>query len=183
MTTALLLIDLQNDYFPGGPMELMGAGWAVKRARRMLDAFRAKKWPAIHVRHLGAEEAAFLVPGTPGAEIHELVRPEAGEIVVEKHFPNSFRGTPLLDHVESLGIERLVICGMMTHMCVDSTTRAAYDYGLECMVCGDACATRALEFAGGHIEAGAVHFAFLAALQHVYAEVGTVDDLIATLKL
>ncbi len=180
MTTGLLLIDLQNDYFPGGPMELVGAETAVANARRLLDLFREQQRPIIHVQHLSLRPGAgFFLPGTPGAEIHPLVAPAEGESLVQKHFPNSFRDTNLLALLKEQGIERLVICGAMSHMCIDATTRAAFDLGFACTLAHDACATRDLEFDGTKAPAAQVHAAYMAALAAVYAQVLPTAEILA----
>src|SRR5690606_21418854 len=111
------------------------------------------------------------LPGTRGAEIHDCVAPAQGESLVQKHFPNSFRETPLLESLRERRIARLVIAGMMTHMCIDTTTRAAADLGFECLLAHDGCATRDLSFAGQAVAAQAVHTAFLAALNGAFARV------------
>ena len=180
MTTALILIDIQNDYFPGGAMELVGCAAAAQQARTLLDAFRERQLPVFHVRHIAARPGStFFLPDTAGAEIHELVAPQPGEMVLVKHFPNSFRDTGLLLALEESSVDNLVICGMMTLMCVDATVRAAFDFGLSCTVAGDACATKALLFNGDEIPAKEVHGAFLAALGGVYAQVSTVREVLA----
>lgn len=180
MQTALLLIDLQNDYFPGGKMELVRADQAAANARRLLDYFRERKRPIIHVQHISLRPGAgFFLPDTPGAQIHPLVAPAVGEPVVVKHFPNSFRETELLDLLRKQGIERLVICGAMSHMCIDATTRAAFDHGFACTLATDACATRDLEFDGTKVSAAQVHAAFMAALGAVYARVRATTDILA----
>jgi nicotinamidase-related amidase len=97
--------------------------------------------------------------------------------VFRKHYPNSFRDTPLLGHLRDLGIDRLVVAGMMTQMCVDSTVRAAADLGFQCALAHDACATRALSFGGTTVPAESVQAAFLAALNGLFAKVESVDDL------
>jgi len=180
MTTALILIDLQNDYFPGGTMELVGAGAAVAQAARLLQAFRQRGLPVFHVQHIATRPGAtFFLPGTPGAETHHAVKPNAGETVVVKHFPNSFRETVLLDALRQLGVTELVIAGMMTHMCVDSTVRAAADLGFQCALASDACATRDLQFGGQRIEAAGVQLAYLAGLNGLFARVQSTDELCA----
>ena len=172
--SALLLVDIQNDYFPGGRMELEGSVEAGGKAAEVLSAFRGSGWPVVHVRHESVKPgAAFFLPGTAGAEIHDGVRPLPGEVVATKHFPNSFRETGLKDRLDSLAVGRLVIAGMMTHMCVDATTRAAFDLGFECTVLSDACATRDLIFEGRCVAAVDVQAAFLAALGSAYAHVVT----------
>jgi nicotinamidase-related amidase len=172
MTNGLLLVDLQNDYFPGGRMELVGIQEAVANAQRLLSHYRERQWPVIHIQHLAIRPGAgFFLPGTEGADIHAILTPRSGEDVVQKHYPNSFRETPLQDILDQRKISGLVICGAMSHMCIDATTRAAFDLGFECTVAEDACATRDLSFGGRTIFAADVHAAFMAALSSPYANV------------
>ena len=179
MKSALVLIDVQNDYFPGGRMELEGSAEAILQARRILEHFRGRGHPIVHVQHISARpDAIFFLPGTDGVEIREEVRPGPGETLFQKQYPNAFRDTGLLDHLKEERIERLIICGMMTHMCVDSTVRAAFDYGFPCVLLRDACATRSLSQENAHIPAGLVHSAFIAALSSVFARVLSVADFL-----
>lgn len=172
MNTALLIIDIQNDYFPGGAMELVGSDAAAERAALLLDAFRAQKRPVVHVQHWSTRPGAtFFLPDTPGAEIHERVAPREGETVMRKHYPNAFRETTLLEHLRGREVGRLVIAGMMTQMCIDTTTRAAADLGFECVLVHDACATRDLSFGGRTVPAADVQAAFVAALNGIFASV------------
>lgn len=176
--TALVIIDIQNDYFPGGAMELEGAEAAGAKAGEAIRRFRQRKLPVIHVRHLSVRPGAtFFVPGTRGAEIHPLVQPLPGESVVEKTFPNSWRQTALEKLLKDAGIQNLVVAGMMTHMCVDASVRQAADLGYKVTLLGDACATRAQTFEGESVPARQVHAAFLAALSGFYAKVIHSHDL------
>jgi nicotinamidase-related amidase len=180
MKQALILIDIQNDYFPGGAMELVGSPAAGAEAGKLLQAFREKALPIIHMQHLSTRPGAtFFLPQTNGVEIHGSVAPHQHEIVIQKNFPNSFRGTRLLDYLRERDIGQLVIGGMMTHMCIDSTTRAASDLGFECFLAGDACATKVLSFSGVTIPAETVQTAFLASLNGLFAKVQSVDELCA----
>lgn len=172
MTQALLLIDLQNDYFPGGAMELVGAEAAVEQAAALLKAFRSSGRPIVHVQHMAQRAgASFFLPGTRGAEIHAAVAPADGETLIVKHFPNSFRETSLHETLRSAGVDELVVAGMMTHMCVDTTVRAAADAGFSCLLAGDACATRDLAFGSLSVAARDVQVAYLAALDGTFATV------------
>jgi nicotinamidase-related amidase len=172
MKRGLLLVDIQNDYFTGGAMQLVGMEEAAGKASTLLQGFRERSEPVFHVRHLSKRAgAAFFIPDTPGAEIHPAVEPLPGEPVVTKHFPNSFRGTNLLELLKQKEIGQLVICGAMSQMCIDATVRAAFDLGFKCTVIEDACATRNLSFKGETVPAWAVHGAFMAALQGICAEV------------
>lgn len=173
-----LVIDIQNDYFPGGKMELEGAEAAADNAARALERFRARGQPVVHVRHLSTRPGAtFFVPGTAGAEIHAAVRPAAGETVIEKSFPNSFRATSLEERLQQAGATELVVAGMMTHMCVDATVRQAADLGYKVVLLADACATRAQTFRGETVPAHQVHAAFLAALSGLYSTVCDTKDI------
>ena len=177
MRQALLLIDIQNDYFEGGTMTLINARTASRQARLLLEAFRNKHLPVIHIQHIATKPGAtFFLPDTFGANIHEDVQPLEGEKVVIKHFPNSFRETELLDVLRELEITDLTIAGMMTHMCIVASTRAAKDFGYNCTLIGDACATRNLVINGETVKATDVQNAFLAALNSPYASVMTVQD-------
>jgi len=180
MNAALLLIDIQNDYFPGGKMELEGSAEASLRAKEILSFFRKQGMPLVHVRHIaGRPGSTFFLSGTQGSEIHPNVAPLPGETVVQKHYPNSFRETSLLEHLRGKEVSRLVIVGMMTHMCVDATIRAAFDHFFDCTVVHDACATRDLAFQDKIVPAGQVHAAFLSALGAVYAKVVGANDFLA----
>jgi len=177
--TGLLLIDLQNDYFPGGAFELDRAEAACANAGAVLSRFRSQGAPVVHVRHESVQPGAtFFLPGTPGAQIHPLVAPLPDETVVLKHFPNGFRETGLGDRLRELGVKHLVVAGMMTNMCVDATVRAAFDFGFAATVLHDACAARALTFEDLDIPAPQVHGAFLAALGMAYAKVVSSEDFL-----
>ena len=179
MELALLLIDLQNDYFPGGTMELVGIEPAAVQANKLLMAFRKSSRPIFHVQHLAlGQNALFFRPETPGVEIHTTLQPLPGETVIRKHFPNSFRETCLLEALNHTRIKKVVICGAMSHMCIDATTRAAFDYGFRCQVIHDACATRNLVFEGLEVPALQVHAAFMAALQARYARVLSLGEFL-----
>jgi nicotinamidase-related amidase len=167
MNTALLLIDLQNDYFPGGAMTLHGAEAAVQQAAHLLQLFRAQHRNVVHVQHISTRVGAtFFLPHTPGAEIHAAVRPTEGEAVVVKHHVNSFRETNLLQVLRAQDVTHLVIAGMMTQQCVDTAVRAAADLGFQCTLAADACATLALEYGGQRVSAQQVQTAFMASLQN-----------------
>jgi nicotinamidase-related amidase len=178
MARALVIIDIQNDYFPGGLCELVGPEQAARNAAQVLAGFREQGDPVFHMQHVWeGEDAAFFRPGTHGVEINEAVAPRDGEPVVTKAFPNSFVQTDLEQRLREAGAEQLVVCGMMTSMCVDATVRAAADLGFACTVVHDACAAPDLEFEGTPIPAAHVHGAFLAALGDGYAEIRSAADV------
>jgi nicotinamidase-related amidase len=179
--TALLLIDFQNDYFPGGRMELVEPLAAARNAYELLQCFREHDKYHVHIQHVATKPGAtFFLPGDRGADIHDSVAHFEGEPLVIKHHPNSFLETRLDEMLRSNGIERVIITGMMTHMCVDATARAAADLGYKIMVVEDGCATRDLKYGDTVIAAEHVHKAFLAALRS-YGEVMPANQVIARL--
>jgi nicotinamidase-related amidase len=183
MQIGLLLIDIQNDYFPGGRMALEGSEEAGQAAGQVLSFFRQRHLPIAHIQHLAIRPGAtFFLPQTPGAEIHASVKPLGTETVIQKHYPNSFRETGLLAHLQQQQVHQLVIAGMMTHMCVDATTRAAADYGIDCLIAQDGCATRALKLNDRLVSAADVHTAFLAALHGTYGQVMSAGAIMEALE-
>jgi nicotinamidase-related amidase len=161
---ALVVIDIQNEYFPGGAIPLPNAEGAAGLAAQAIEAARAAGIPVVHIRHEEPESDEYFVPGSPGAEINEAVTPAEGETVIVKNYPNSFLETDLAERLSALGANRVAFCGMMTSMCVDATVRAAADLGLEPVLVDDACAAPDLEHRGRRVPSDAVHDAFCAAL-------------------
>jgi nicotinamidase-related amidase len=183
MKAGLVLVDIQKDYFPGGRMELMGMEAAGSTASVLLELFRKNGWPTFHIQHISVNPGAtFFLPDTPGAEIHDSVKPRSEDVLIQKNYPNSFRETDLYDSIKKTGVQQLVICGAMSHMCIDATTRAAADLGFRCTVIHDGCATRNLEFSGKTIPAEEVHGSFMAALGAAYAKVVSSAEFISGAK-
>ena len=181
--TALILIDYQMDYFAGGRMELAQPVPAVEKAARLLDCFHNSRAPVFILQHISLRpDATFFLPDTDGIALHPLLQPAETDIVLQKHYPNSFRKTGLKKLIDKQGIKNLVISGMMSHMCVDATVRAAFDHEFSCRVIHDACATRNIAFADREICAADVHGAFMSALGAVYAELMTTEECIRKLQ-
>jgi len=173
---ALILIDIQNDYFTGGkwPVDQMEA--AAGQAARVLDHARTCGHEIFHVRHeMLADSAAFFRPGTSGADIHVSVAPQDGETVLLKHRPNAFHKTSLRRDLECAGITDVIVCGAMSQMCIDATVRAAVDFGYAVTVVEDACGAKKQVFKGQDVSAVQVHAAFMAALAQTYASVMSTD--------
>ncbi len=178
MKTALLIIDVQNDYFPNGKMELINSFNASIQIKNIMWRFREQFMIIIHVQHISIRPGAtFFLPDTTGVEFHENVRPIAGEKIIVKNYPNSFRNTDLDDFLKANDISRLVITGMMTHMCIDATVRAAYDLEYECIVVSDCCATKNLKFNDQEISSDNVQNSFLATLNGMFCKVMKKDEL------
>jgi nicotinamidase-related amidase len=175
---ALLIVDVQNDYFEGGKSELHNPLAALSNIEKALDTFRKKELPIIHVQHISVgERAAFFLPDTDGALIHKNLTPADNEYLVVKHAPNSFLGTNLSDILKENDINEIVVCGMMSHMCIDTTVRACMDYGIKATLLEDACATKNLMFHNETIPAETVHNVYMASLNGVFADVVKTNEL------
>jgi len=166
-STALILIDIQYFYFPGGDMPLVEPEAAALQAQRVLEYFRKNKGLVVHVKH--AHE--------PGGNIHELVKPVDGEKIFTKKEVNSFLGTGLDNYLKENHIKYVVLAGMQTHMCLEGGTRAAHDLGYQCTVIEDACATRDLKYGERVIKAVDVHASTLATLKN-YAKIVTTEEFL-----
>ncbi|RPI41758.1 MAG: cysteine hydrolase [Bacteroidetes bacterium] len=166
--TGLLIVDIQEFYFPGGKLQLEGPETAGMNAGLILDQFRRRGLPVFHVRH----------NYQPGGEFHKYVKPLDGEAVISKDQVNPFLDTPLLELIKADSVNRLVICGMQTHMCVEAAVRAAHDLGIDCILVSDACATRALQYDEHIIPARNVHLSTLESLRGSYARITTTEDLL-----
>ena len=175
---ALLVIDIQAFYFPEGLLPLVEPEAASVKARELIESFRKAGRPVIHVQHL---PEGVDTPDPTGIDlqhrIHPNVLPKQGETVIGKHHANSFRDTELLATLRELGVNKLVVAGMQTQMCVEAAVRAAADYGFEVTVVHDACATRDLAFDGTTVPAAQVHAAALAAMKSSYAKVVSTAEL------
>lgn len=183
MKNALILIDIQKDYFKGGKFELSHPKEAAKNARDLLTYFRGKNLPVIHIQHINeSAKALFFVKDTVGIKIHDWVSPQEHEKVFIKSVPNSFYGTGLHEELRRLAIEELTVCGMMSHMCIDTTVRAAKDLGYSVTLIHDACTTRDLQWDGNLIPAEMVHKTFMAALNGSFAHLISTDMFLREIK-
>jgi nicotinamidase-related amidase len=165
--TAVLVIDIQKFYFPGGSLPLVEPEKAAVNAAKVIDKARKDLVPVIFIQH----------KSSTGMEIPDIVKPFPGETIFTKEEANSFYGTGLLDHLRKLQIDTLVICGMQTHMCVEAAVRAAHDYGFNVILVHDACATRNLSFGGREVAAADVQTTVLAAMKS-YATILSTDEWI-----
>lgn len=177
---AIVVVDLQNEYLPSGKLPLVGVQDAVSNAARLIEAARLRGDVLVHVRHESpAADAPVFAAGSESVKTIAAVAPEDGETVVVKRYPNSFRETGLKVLLDERGVDEVVVCGAMSHMCIDATTRAAADFGYSVTVVHDACATRDLEFGGRTVQAADVHAAYMAALGWAYAQVVSTEELLA----
>lgn len=178
MSEAILLVDIQNDYFPGGKFEVPGAKASAEKTAQLLKYGRENRMLIAHIRHFSTKpRASYLIPESEGSFINDTVKPANGEKVFIKNYPNSFRLTGLDEYLKGKGIKKLIICGMMTQMCVDTTARAAFDLGYELRVAADACAARPMTFNGVTVTAEMVNAAFMGAIGGVFAKCVSTEEI------
>ena len=172
--SALIMVDCQNTY-RRGVMQLTNVESAIIEAQKLLQMARDLKVPIIHIQH----DAGVGTPYDVTAEIGQIsaeVAPKNGENVITKNYPNAFIATPLEAQLKALGIESLVLAGFMTHMCINSTARGAFNLGFKPTVVASACATRSLVGANDKtVDAQTMHDSALAAIRDLFAVV--VDDV------
>ncbi|MBI5973637.1 cysteine hydrolase family protein [Staphylococcus caledonicus] len=175
---ALLVIDIQNDYFEGGKYPLVNTNEALANILKLEKQFKQNNEPVIYIQHINYNDnATFFENNTTGVELKEELDTDSNSIIIEKQYPNSFLDTQLKNTLEHNNIEEVVICGMMTHMCVDSTTRAAAELGYQPTLIDDATATRDLEVNGNNANAEDVQNAFIAALT-AFSTVKKTDEFV-----
>jgi nicotinamidase-related amidase len=167
--STLVLIDCQNTYTQG-VMELDGVQAALDEAAALLDRARSAGIPVIHIQHDDGPGSLYDIAGESGA-IAGQVAPRGGEPVIVKNFPNSFVQTDLENELKAVGATNLILAGFMTHMCVNSTARGAFNLGFAPTVVAAATATRSLPGPAGPVSAAALQAASLAALSDLFAVV------------
>jgi nicotinamidase-related amidase len=165
--STLILIDCQNTYVHG-VMELDGVAAALDQAAELLERARSAGIPIIHFKHDGGEGSPYDVRAEIG-EIVDRVAPRGGETVMVKEFPNCFVQTDLDGRLKAASAQNLVLAGFMTHMCVNSTARGAFNLGYSPTVVASATATRALPGTPDIVSSEALQAASLAALGDLFA--------------
>ena len=169
---AVIVVDIQNEYFSSGKLPLVNIEQAAANAARVIQMARQNKNLLIHVHHEFPDpNAPLFTPGSDGVEIHESVAPDGDEPVILKNYPNSFLNTNLKELLDTNSVEEVVVIGAMSHMCIEATSRAASDFGYKVTVVEDACATMDLEFNGMKVPAAQVHATAMAALEFAYANI------------
>ncbi|NOX15649.1 MAG: cysteine hydrolase [Epsilonproteobacteria bacterium] len=178
MKKALIVIDLQNDYFCGGNMELVNTKLALDNANILIKFARNKNYKIYFIQHFSTKKGAtFFVPNTDGIKLHKDLDTK-DDLIIKKNYPNSFRDTILQAELQKEQIEDLIICGAMTHMCIDTTVRAGFDLGYNITLIEDACASKDLEFQNYTIKSKDVHYGFISALGSVFCKIAITKEIV-----
>ena len=177
---ALLVIDFQHEYFEGGRLFIPDGSAALGHALQLVRFADSHRIPVFHVQHLGAAGAALFPRDSERSAFHPELTPAPQHAVVQKTMASSFAGTDLHPQLQARGTETLIICGLMTHMCVSTTARDARPLGYRVLVAGDACATRDIDgWDGAPVDHATLHRAALTALADSFAEVLTTAGITA----
>ncbi|MGJ7041913.1 nicotinamidase-related amidase [Shinella sp. BE166] len=176
---AVIIVDLQKDYLATGNFALTGIDAATANAARVVEAARGKGDRIVHVHHVAKDaDSPLFAPGTDGINPIPAIRPQEGDTVIVKNYPNSFRETTLQQALQADGIEEVVVVGAMSDVCIDATARAAADLGYGLTVVHDACATRDKAFGDSVVPAAQVHATIMSALEFGYGKVTTTADFL-----
>jgi nicotinamidase-related amidase len=171
-STALIVIDFQMEYFAGGKLPIPDGHAALARAMELVALADEHQMPVFHVQHLGAAGGALFAKDGEQVAFHPDLQPAPHHAVAQKTTASSFASTDLHQRLQAKGIRTLIICGLMTHMCVSTATRDARPLGYLVLVAGDACATRVISaWDGGMLRHQDLHRAALTALADGFAEV------------
>lgn len=181
MNKALLIIDVQNDYFSNGKCELHQPKSALAAIKKLLSYFREQRLPVFYIQHIADQNAGFFIENTNGSKLHPDIIPLNTEKIIVKHYPDSFLKTSLQNELDKANITELIICGMMSHMCIDTTVRAAASLGYTSTLISDACATKDLTWENEVISAEVVHNVYMASLNHKFASVLNCQEYLNTL--
>lgn len=183
MKAALLVIDVQNEYFaPEGLWPLPDAEAALVNIQQLIEAARAHGVPVVHVTHESLDpRGPVFMPGSRNAEIREGIAVRQGERRIVKHFPGAFTQTPLEAYLRQAGVDTVIIAGFMTHMCCDTTTRQAKERFFSVLFATDATATRDLKLNGATVPHRQVHETTLAVMTS-FATVLSTSDIIQKLE-
>jgi len=186
MTKALILVDVQNEYFDGGRLPLPDMDEALTHIEALLTCFRSNRAPIFHIQHFALTADGPFTLGSPGAELHDRVKPQLTtqppEVVIPKYYTNAFRMTWLAAALQGSGVSEVVVVGAMVQNCIDATVRGADDFGFKVTVASDACAAAPITLKDGRaIEAATVHDLFLEALNNV-ADVLPTTEVIAVIE-
>jgi nicotinamidase-related amidase len=178
---ALLVIDVQNDYF-SGPMQITYPAGSFGNILQAMDAASKTGVPIVIIQTaIPRPDAKVFRKATPGWELHPEVARRPHDVLIHKELPGSFTGTNLDEWLQKHGIGTVVICGYMTQMCCDTTSRQAVHLGYKVEFLSDATGTLAFNNSAGAVTAEELHRAILVVQQSRFSQVVTAQDWIRNL--
>lgn len=183
MSEALLVIDVQNEYF-SGKLPITFPHGSIVNILQAMDASHAARIPVVVIQHANRSAgAAAFVPGAPGFELHPEVTKRPHDVLIEKTLPGSFTGTGLDAWLKEHKIDTVTIAGYMTQMCCDTTARQAFHRGYTVKFLSDATGTLSITNSAGTISDADLHRAILVTQQMRFSQVMTTRDWVASLPI
>lgn len=180
---ALIIVDVQNDYFPDGNLPTCSPIETAQACAQLIKKFRQEGKEVIFVKHIikdsQEKDYPFLIKNTHGSEIHDIVKPLPTEKIVVKQEVSSFVGTDLKQHLLSKGVKKLVVVGMMIHNCVNATVYSGVAEGFPCIVVDEAVNTMDQPYDGEIVKAQDIKKAFLAGIQFGFCPVYKLNDVLS----
>jgi nicotinamidase-related amidase len=171
MKQALLVIDVQNEYFTG-KLPISYPQGSFENILKAMDWAHASHVPVVVIQHTSlAPEAPTFRQGTPGWELHEEIRRRHADSIIGKHMPGSFTGTGLDDWLKKNDISTVTVAGYMSQMCCDTTARQAFHRGYAVNFLSDATGTLSVSNAAGSISDADLHRAVLVTQQMRFSRV------------
>ncbi|HED5641988.1 TPA: isochorismatase family protein [Enterobacter cloacae] len=182
--TALIVVDIQNEYYAGknfrGQMVIPDGDKVLKNSQKLVSYAHQKGMPVYFVRHIAPKDSPLFAEGSVYARFHQDLQPSARDAIITKATPSAFVRTDLDSQLKKKGIKKVIVIGLMTHMCISSTARDAVPLGYNVIIPEDATATRDLDDGqGGVVDHKALQRAALAGVADVFAEIMTTKDVMA----
>lgn len=182
MQRALLVIDVQNEYFSGKLPVTHPAG-SLENVLKAMDTAIERNIPVVVIQHTALkEDSATFRKGTHEWDLHPEVATRHSDLWVEKNLPGSFTGTPLESWLRDNGVDTVVIAGYMTQMCCDTTARQAFHRGFQVEFLSDATGTLSVQNSGGSVTDEELHRAILVTQSMRFSKVLNTSEWIASLS-
>lgn len=161
MKRALLVIDVQNEYF-SGKLPISHPSESLDNILKAMDFAAANHIPVALIQHAAkSDDSPVFRKGSHEWELHPEIEKRPRDILIEKHWPDSFAETTLGEWLTNNGIDTLTVCGYMTQMCCDTTARRAYHLGYVVEFLADATGTLSFTNEAGTVTAEELHRAIL----------------------
>jgi nicotinamidase-related amidase len=181
MPSALLVIDVQDEYFSGG-LPVSHPTGSLDNILAAMDAAHDRGVAVVLVRHTSPPGGPFFQVGAPQWNLLPQVMERPHDLLLDKHLPGSFTGTNLEEWLRQRGINEVVICGYMTQVCCDTTSRQAFHRGFTVQFLSDATGTLDIKNEAGSVTAEELHLAILVTQAMRFAKVVSTDQWIQSLK-
>lgn len=181
MKQALIVIDVQNEYFEGGAMPVTYPANSFDNIKKAITSAKAHQIPVVYVKHLCPPEADCFRPDSFGQELHADLIALGADHILTKKMVSAFPETDLQDYLSSKEIDTVTIAGFMTQMCCDTTARYAAHMGYHVNFLSDGTGTLDFNNSQGHASAEELHRATLITQAHCFSNVISTDSWISSL--